>query len=201
MELDKIKLQTTWNDAAGSLNSNFAKLVQAISSLEEGGGGLDEAQLEEYLIANGYATKQWVESQNYLTEGEAGNVVIFDATCSADPWSLNTLQTTTTVAEIKAAIEGNKPIYAKFANGFTPIGYAGIVAQKYVSMDIYLMDVEGGYIRTVNIYSGEGDQWSWDGFSHNLNGGGGGSIDPELLEGYMPMSRDFSDDFNNDFAR
>ena len=30
---------------------------------------------------------------------------------------------------------------------------------------------------------------------------GGGSIDPELLEGYMPMSRDFSDDFNNDFAR
>lgn len=33
------------------------------------------------------------------------------------------------------------------------------------------------------------------------SGGGGGSIDPELLEGYMPMSRDFSDDFNNDFAR
>lgn len=29
----------------------------------------------------------------------------------------------------------------------------------------------------------------------------GGSIDPELLEGYMPLSRDFSDDFNNDFAR
>lgn len=31
--------------------------------------------------------------------------------------------------------------------------------------------------------------------------GGGGSIDPELLEGYMPMTRDFSDDFNNDYAR
>jgi hypothetical protein len=29
----------------------------------------------------------------------------------------------------------------------------------------------------------------------------GGSIDPELLEGYMPLSRDFSDDFNNDFTR
>lgn len=29
----------------------------------------------------------------------------------------------------------------------------------------------------------------------------GGSIDPELLEGYIPLSRDFSDDFNNDFAR
>lgn len=30
---------------------------------------------------------------------------------------------------------------------------------------------------------------------------GGGSIDPELLEGFIPLSRDFSDDFNNDFAR
>lgn len=32
-------------------------------------------------------------------------------------------------------------------------------------------------------------------------GGGGGSIDPELLEGYLPMMREFSDDFNNDFTR
>lgn len=31
MELDIIKLQTTWNDAAGSLNNNFAKLRQAIA--------------------------------------------------------------------------------------------------------------------------------------------------------------------------
>lgn len=29
----------------------------------------------------------------------------------------------------------------------------------------------------------------------------GGSIDTELLEGYMPLSREFSDDFNNDFSR
>lgn len=33
------------------------------------------------------------------------------------------------------------------------------------------------------------------------SGGGGGSIDPELLEGFIPLSRDFSDDFNNDFTR
>lgn len=32
-------------------------------------------------------------------------------------------------------------------------------------------------------------------------GGGGGSVDPELLEAYMPLAREFSDDFNNDFAR
>lgn len=28
-----------------------------------------------------------------------------------------------------------------------------------------------------------------------------GSIDPEMIEGFVPLSRDFSDDFNNDFAR
>jgi hypothetical protein len=32
-------------------------------------------------------------------------------------------------------------------------------------------------------------------------GGGGSNIDPKLLEGFIPLSRDFSDDFNNDFAR
>lgn len=31
-------------------------------------------------------------------------------------------------------------------------------------------------------------------------GDGGGSIDPEMIEGFVPLSRDFSDDFNNDFA-
>lgn len=29
----------------------------------------------------------------------------------------------------------------------------------------------------------------------------GGSIDPETIEGFIPLSRDFSDDFNNDFTR
>lgn len=30
MELDNINLETTWNDAAGSLNANFAKIKQAL---------------------------------------------------------------------------------------------------------------------------------------------------------------------------
>ena len=36
MELDIIKNSTTWNDAAGSINNNFAKVKTA---LEQGGGG------------------------------------------------------------------------------------------------------------------------------------------------------------------
>lgn len=34
-----------------------------------------------------------------------------------------------------------------------------------------------------------------------FNGGAGSSIDISILEGYMPMMREFSDDFNNDFTR
>ena len=56
MELDNIKLQTTWNDAAGSINNNFSKIKQAIAALEVGGGGLNEDQLADYLLANGYVT-------------------------------------------------------------------------------------------------------------------------------------------------
>lgn len=32
-------------------------------------------------------------------------------------------------------------------------------------------------------------------------GASGGSLDISILEGYMPMMREFSDDFNNDFTR
>lgn len=39
MELESIKLKTTWNDAAGSINSNFNKINQAIASINSGGGG------------------------------------------------------------------------------------------------------------------------------------------------------------------
>lgn len=33
-----------------------------------------------------------------------------------------------------------------------------------------------------------------------IEGGGGGSIDPAILEGYAPLLREFSDEFNNDFT-
>ena len=41
----------------------------------------------------------------------------------------------------------------------------------------------------------KGQTFDWTG------SGSGESIDSELLEAYIPLSRDFSDDFNNDFAR
>jgi hypothetical protein len=68
MELDNIKLQTTWNDAAGSINNNFSKIKQAIAALVVEGGGLDEEQLLEYLVNNGYVTQEWINENGYIKE-------------------------------------------------------------------------------------------------------------------------------------
>lgn len=60
MELDTIKQQTTWNDAAGSINNNFLKIHQAIVALEanEGSGSIDPDELAQYL-------------ENYYTKDES----------------------------------------------------------------------------------------------------------------------------------
>lgn len=71
MELDIIKLQTTWNDAAGSLNNNFAKIQQAINTGSGGGGGVAGGGIYEikYDFLNG----------NPLSEEDiAFNAEVFD---------------------------------------------------------------------------------------------------------------------------
>lgn len=80
--------------------------------------------------------------------------------------------------------------------------------------------------KVVKLYTGEDKYFSEDGFANKaldatkLGGqlpsyyataialealweeiGGTGSEIMELLEGFIPLSRDFSDDFNNDFTR
>lgn len=61
MELDIIKTQTTWNDAAGSINSNYAKIADAIAQLKANSGGGADIDLTDY------ATKVWVETKGYIT--------------------------------------------------------------------------------------------------------------------------------------
>lgn len=64
MNLEIIRTQTTWNDAAGSINSNYAKIADAIALLKaNGGGGGSGADID--LTA--YATKVWVEAKGYIT--------------------------------------------------------------------------------------------------------------------------------------
>ena len=72
MELDIIKSQTTWNDAVGGINSNFAKIKAAFATVGTGGGGgLDEDELRLFLEQNGYTTENWVKLQKYLTAESA----------------------------------------------------------------------------------------------------------------------------------
>lgn len=48
MDLDNIRLQTTWNEAAQTLNSNFNELVIEIEKLKLNGGG-GGGDLSDYL--------------------------------------------------------------------------------------------------------------------------------------------------------
>jgi hypothetical protein len=77
-------------------------------------------------------------------------------------------------------------------------------------MQVITLSTEMSVVRVMPVYPEIGPNGNWwiDGVDTGKpsrgepgSGGEGGSIDPELLEGYMPLSRDFSDDFNNDFTR
>jgi hypothetical protein len=69
--------------------------------------------------------------------------------------------------------------------------------------------LDGKEVMKIHYYDAYGRQWydyydleTYEFISkHEVETGGGTGIDLEALEGYLPMSRDFSDDFNNDFAR
>ena len=64
MNLEIIRTQTTWNDAAESINSNYAKIADAIAQLKaNGGGGGGGADID----LTDYATKVWVKDQSYIT--------------------------------------------------------------------------------------------------------------------------------------
>lgn len=58
MELDVLKLHTTWNDAANSINTNFSKIKTAISHPSEGGGDV------HYEHMQSIATDEWVIDHN-----------------------------------------------------------------------------------------------------------------------------------------
>ena len=53
MELDKIQLQTTWNDAAGSINQNFAKIKMAVDEMLT-------PKVERYVHVQNEASSIWV---------------------------------------------------------------------------------------------------------------------------------------------
>lgn len=102
--------------------------------------------------------------------------------------------------------------YAHLTGAFEPhrivpaTGYGNGFGMVYS----YCEDVlDGKKVFKIHYYDAYGRQWYdyYDSYTckfiskHEVETGGGTGIDLEALDGLMPMSRDFSDDFNNDFAR
>lgn len=52
MTFDKIKTETTWNDASASINSNFAKIQQALEGLV--------GKAETYTHVQNSASAEWI---------------------------------------------------------------------------------------------------------------------------------------------
>lgn len=108
-------------------------------------------------------------------ETSASKVVIFDATCSTDPWSLDVLQTETTVEEIVNAINNGSPIYMRFGSGLVAVDNAELYQNGDVSLYVHLVDSESELIRTIHAYSTTDGGWEWESFDNPM----GGSVSPD----------------------
>ena len=76
MELDIIKTQTTWNDAAASLNNNFSKVKQAIAMGGGSGTGIIDTEMSdtsENAVQN-KVIKAYVDEESLYLEGYAEGV-------------------------------------------------------------------------------------------------------------------------------
>lgn len=77
MELEGIKQKCTWNDAVERINSNFAKIRNAIlSGGGSGGGGGESSPSTTYIHEQGYASSQWTI---YHFLGKYPSVTIVDS--------------------------------------------------------------------------------------------------------------------------
>lgn len=80
MVLDIIKLQTTWNDAAGSINSNFTKIQQVLQG----------AGIASYVHVQNEASNEWSIAHNLgkypsvTVVDSAGSVVYGDVVYDSD---------------------------------------------------------------------------------------------------------------------
>lgn len=257
--MNKIKNKTTWNDAASSLNDNFAKLKQAIAlgSLGTSAVMLDtEMSDESENVVQNKVIKKYVDDEIVTLEGYAEEVVNdLENNIKTNPSEYVKLKTIN-----GKSLYGSGNIVIEGGEGGSGLQYAieRTVYPTWIKMDlegilsediaIEISDEERAYnietgsmahtnepvfisylgcffAQTTVNYNTETGSWAdaifntvheVDGLLYSLsmivyaNGDvnfevekiqTGGGVDPELLEGYMPMMRDFSDDFNNDFAR
>lgn len=180
MDLENIKQQTVWNDAAESINSNFAKIRQKMALIESGSGGSGSGAVDTAMSDTSVNAVQNKVIKKYVDDAVANvgaGAVIFDATCSTDPWDLNVLQTSTTIEEMAEAINNGSPIYMRFGSGLVSVANAELYDNGDVGLYVHLVDPEDVISRTIHTYS-DGEDWYWESFNNPT--GGGGEVDTAM---------------------
>ena len=243
MELEKIKTQTTWNDASASINSNFAKILQALGgSIPEGvdstlirilytadestGETLTEEQkaynAETYrMFAEGltpivaldghvgsgiwYEDEELGEAVDLLFKGDLGSAMTIVGCRLREDGSAEAVVNIFTERLLNLTDQFSAQIFFEYY-GFL-FGLKGVMpTSEYGISEVDVVGYNGRHYVEYN----EHDKRFRVEFNADYTikeiiditpAGGGGSIDPELVEGYLPLTRDYSDDFNNDFAR
>lgn len=243
MTLDNIKNQTTWSDAAASLNKNFAKLKAAI--VTGGGGNVDNTLVRVLYWADESAGETLTEEQKaynaetyiVLKQGKDIPIVSLEGipcvwTGLGDGDDYVHLAFSVGVPELLVRVEfrlhsdgllveykgGVVPVIANLEGGFDAAMYwmsreiipeaIGVFYVDGVAYEVDSWGMENGIpqveynegSRRYRVLFDPSDYVITDKIDITPTGGGG-NIDPELLEAYMPMAREFSDDFNNDFSR
>ena len=76
MELDIIKTDTTWNDAAASLNNNFGKVKQAIAMGGGSGSGIVDSEMSDTSTnpVQNKVVKKYIDDYDVYLEGYAEGV-------------------------------------------------------------------------------------------------------------------------------
>lgn len=192
MELDSVKLQTTWNDAAGSINANFLKIAQAIASIESSdGGGIDEEELVQFLEENGYTTQDWVEAQNFLKSIDSQTIIdalgytpISDGDLS-DYATIDSVASTYATKDEVTTLQQNDALQDEVIATLNDMFYfkdENTIGTKYNFFS--LREISAGGVGT----EGEG------------GGGGGGGADnldgllDVTISDYVPSTEDLTDD-------
>lgn len=238
MQLDIIKTQTTWNDAAASLNNNFSKINRAVrdgipvvnTPVDEDMSNTSTNAVQNKVIkkyvddrdvylkgyAEGVANDAEAAAKKYTDEkiaqiggggGGSGNGGDFEVRTVYPTKQTIFEEETLDITEEERAYNietlsktlSGKTVFCKVGEAilFPTISMSGVVTEATYSTVVVLEGSLASYSLTI-MSNGDAEVVIAD---VTTGGGGGGSIDPTLLEGYMPMMREFSDDFNDDFAR
>lgn len=159
----------------GRLRQTTAEIQAILDKVEQGGSGLQYSE----------------ERTVYLTEIHEDGDDILEITEEERAYNIETVNKV-----FEGFDAGNQKVFISLFGTFYFFQYGRISDDKKSATFGNVAEYEGVLHSMKVTITSEGDA-----IAEATQIKTGGSIDPELLEGYMPLSRDFSDDFNNDFTR